>query len=68
MDGRDVWEYASGYSKRNRVENAIFRFKNNIGPKLRDRISKRQEVEIKLRVHILNQMTRLGMSDSVRIR
>ena len=44
------------------------RFKNNIGPKLRARTSKRQEAEIKLGVHILNQMTRLGMSDSVRIR
>ena len=43
-------------------------FKNNIGPKLRARTSRRQEVEIKLGVHILNQMTRLGMSDSVRIR
>ena len=43
-------------------------FKNNIGPKLRARTSKRQEAEIKLGVHILNQMTRLGMSDSVRIR
>ena len=68
MDGRDVWEYASGYSKRNLVENAMFRFKNNIGPKLRARTSKRQEAEIKLGVHILNQMTRLGLSDSVRIR
>ena len=43
-DGRDVWEYASGYSKRNLV--AMFRFKNNIGPKLRARTSKRQEAEI----------------------
>ena len=41
MDGRDVWEYASGYSKRNLLENAMFRFKNNIGPKLRARTSKR---------------------------
>ena len=49
MDGRDVWEYASGYSKRNLVENAMFRFKNNIGPKLRARTSKRQEPEIKAR-------------------
>ena len=46
----------------------MFRFKNNIGLKLRTRTSKRQEAEIKLGVHILNQMTRLGMSDSVRIR
>ena len=64
MDGR---EYTSGYSKRNLAENAMFRFKNNIGLKLRARTSKRQEV-VKLGVHILNQITRLGMSDSVRIR
>ena len=68
MDRRDVWEYASGYSKRNLVENAMFRFKNNIGPKLRARTSKREEAEIELGVHLLNQMRRLGMSDSVRIR
>ena len=46
----------------------MFRFKNNIGPELGARTSKRQEAEIKLGVHILNQMRRLGMSDSVRIR
>ena len=46
----------------------MFRFKNNIGPKLRTRTSKRQEAEIKLGIHILNQMTWLGMSDSVRIK
>ena len=33
----------------------MFRFKNNIGPQLRARTSKRQEAEIKLGVHILNQ-------------
>ena len=32
------------------------------------RTSKRQEAEIKLGSHLLNQMTRLGMSDSIRIR
>ena len=31
MDGRGVWEYAFGYSKRNLLENAMFRFKPNIG-------------------------------------
>ena len=30
-DGREIWEYASGYSKRNMAENAMFRYKNNIG-------------------------------------
>ena len=51
------WTFGSmllAYSKRNLVENAMFRFKNNIGPKLRARTSKRQEAEIKLGVHILN--------------
>ena len=32
---------------------------------MRARTSKRQEAEIKLGVHILNQMTRLGLSESV---
>ena len=68
MDGRDVWGMLLAYSKRDLVENTMFRFKNNIGPKLRARTSKRQEAEIKFGVHLLNQMTRLGMSDSIRIR
>ena len=34
---------------------------------MRARTSKRQEAEIKLGVHILNQMTRLGLSDSVKL-
>jgi hypothetical protein len=66
MDGRELWEYASGYSKRNLVENAMFRYKNNIGSKLRSRTTKNQESETKLGVHLLNQMTRLGMPDSKR--
>ena len=28
-DGKEVWEYASGYSKRNLVENAMFRYPKN---------------------------------------
>jgi hypothetical protein len=67
MDGRDVWEYASGYSKRNLVENAMFRYKNYFETRLKARNTKKQEAETKLAVHILNQMTRLGMPKSVRI-
>lgn len=67
-DGREVWEYASGYSKRNMVENAMFRYKNNIGDKLRSKTDDRQEVEVSLGIHLLNQMTKLGMPESVRIR
>lgn len=66
-DGRQVWEYASGYSKRNLVENAMFRYKNNIG-KLHSKTFKRQQVETELGVHLLNQMTKLGMPESVRVR
>ncbi len=68
IDGRDVWEYASGYSKRNLVENAMFRYKNAFGTRLKSRNQKNQEVETEFRVHLLNQMTRLGMPKSERIR
>lgn len=68
MDGKDVWEYASGYSKRNRVENTFFRFKNYFGDQLKSRKDENQEVEIKMAVHLLNQMTRIGMPKSERIR
>ena len=63
----DEFQGVHGVVAQRNLENAMFRFKNNIGPKLRARTSKRQKAEIKLGVHILNQMTRLGMSDSVRI-
>jgi transposase len=64
-DGREIWEYASGYSKRNMVENTMFRFKNNIGGKLRSRTNDRREVEVAIGIHLLNQMTKLGMPESV---
>ena len=66
-DGRKIWEYASGYSKRNMVENAMFRFKQIIGDKLRSRSENRQGTEIAIGIHILNKMVKLGMPDSVRI-
>ena len=65
-DGREVWEYASGYSKRNMVENTMFRYKNNIGGKLRSRTTDRQEVEVAIGIHLMNQMTKLGTPESVR--
>ncbi len=66
-DGREIWEYASGYSKRCMVENAMFRYKNNIGAKLRSKTSERQEAEVALGIHLINLMTRLAMPQSVRI-
>jgi hypothetical protein len=66
-DGREVWEYASGYSKRNLVENAMFRYKNIIGNKMHSKTVKRQETEVRIGIYILNQMIGLGMPDSVRV-
>ena len=65
--GRASWEYRSGYSKRNLVENAMSRYKNNIGAKLRSKTFKRQKVEVELGIHLLNKMTTLGLPNSVRI-
>jgi len=65
--GRESWEYSSGYSKRNLVENAMSRYKNNIGAKLRSKTLKRQKVETELGIHLLNKMTTLGLPNSVRI-
>lgn len=66
-DGREVLEYASGYSKRNMAENTMFRFKHIIGDKLRSREENRQGTEVAIGIHILNKMTKLGMPESVRI-
>lgn len=66
-DGREVWEYASGYSKRNLVENAMFRYKNIIGNKMHSKTVKRQDTEVRIGIYILNQMIGLGMPDSVRV-
>ena len=54
-------------SKRHMVENAMFHYKNNIGGKLRSKITDRQAVEVSLGIHLLNQITKLGMLDSGRI-
>jgi hypothetical protein len=66
--GRESWEYRSGYSKRNLVENSMFRYKNNIGSKLRSKTLARQKVEVELGILLLNKMTTLGLPNSVRIR
>ena len=66
--GRQSWEYRSGYSKRNLVENAMFRYKNNIGSKLRSKTLEKQKVEVELGILLLNKMTTLGLPNSVRIR
>ncbi len=65
--GRREWHKRSGYSKRSRVENAVFRYKTIIGRSMRSRTFDGQRVEVQLACGILNTMTFLGMPDSYRV-
>ncbi len=62
--GRREWHKRSGYSKRSRVENTVFRYKTIIGRSMRSRTLDGQQVEAQLATKVLNTMTLLGMPDS----
>jgi hypothetical protein len=64
--GRREWHKRSGYSKRSRVENAVFRYKQIIGPSMRSRTLDGQRIEVQIACGILNTMTLFGMPDSYR--
>ena len=57
----------SGYHQQGHVENAVFRFKTIIGPRLRARSLPAQRVEVALGCRILNQFTALGRPESVAV-
>ena len=65
--GRREWPKHSGYSKRNMVENAIYRYKTIIGRGMGSRTLEGQRLEVQLACGILNTMTRLGTPDSYRV-
>jgi hypothetical protein len=65
--GRRGWSRRSGYNRRSRVENAVRRYKQVIGENLRAKCPVRQKTEVKVAVHVLNQMTTLGRPLSVRV-
>jgi hypothetical protein len=65
--GRAVWQKASGYNIRARVEATIGRFKQVIGDGLRSRTDQRRATEVDVAVHALNRMLELGRPKSVRI-
>ncbi len=65
--GRREWHTYSGYSKRSRVENAVFRYKTIIGRGMRSRTLAGQRVEVQIATKVLNTMTRLGVPDSYRV-
>ncbi len=66
-NGRRRWEKTSGYGKRSKVENSIFRYKAIIGTEMKSRTLAGQRVEVRIGCRILNKMTALGMPNSYRI-
>ncbi len=65
--GRRQWKKESGYHHQARVENTFFRYKTIVGPGLRARHSKAQEVEALMACNILNRMIALGRPESFAI-
>jgi len=64
--GRIAWQKSSGYTQRSRVE-TIGRYKQIIGDGLRFHKDERRGTEIRVAVHVLNRMLKLGRPISVRI-
>ena len=54
--GWDPWRYASGYSRRSRVESHFSRHKRILGPGLRSRSMQNQAAECKLAALLLNKI------------
>jgi len=65
--GRRQWKKESGYHQQARVENTFFRYKSIIGPGLRARHPKSQNVEALIACNILNQMLALGRPESLAV-
>ena len=61
--GRRCWQKESGYTRRNLVETAVSRVKNQFGRALRSRSMPAQKTEVRIACSILNTMTKLGMPD-----
>ncbi len=65
--GRYAWRVASGCTRQSVAENAVSRFKNVFGSKLRARQFENQRTEGWIKCMVLNQMAGLGMPESERI-
>ena len=66
-EGREAWECKNRYHRRLLVENAMGRFKQIIGPKLRSRVFENQISEALAACNVLNQMVQLGTPRSLQI-
>lgn len=59
--GRSGWEKEVGYHRRNLAETAIYRFKETLNHRLKNRELDNQETEVRLRCKILNHFTHAGL-------
>lgn len=65
--GRAEWKVSVGYHKRSLAETVMYRIKTLLGPKLSTRKLQNQKVEAAIWCKIINELTQLGMPDSVAI-
>jgi len=63
-----LWKKLSGYHRRSLVETSFSRFKGIFGGKLFSKTIDSQEVELLVKAHAMNEMTRVGMPKGVMIR
>ena len=64
--GRREWHLRSGFTKRSRVENVVYRYKAILGRDMKSRTLAGQRVEARIGCRILNRMAKLGMPESNR--
>lgn len=64
--GKKKWKKEFHYHRRSIAETTMFRFKIIFGDKLNSRLTIQQEIEVKLKCLLLNQMLALGRPTSIK--
>ena len=59
--GRSGWEEEVGYHRRNLAETAVYRLKETLNHRLKNRELPNQQTEVRLRCKILNQFAQKGL-------
>jgi hypothetical protein len=62
-----LWQKASGYNRRSKVEASIGRYKRVIGDALKSRADDRRKAEVAIAVKALNRMRELGQAQFIRL-
>ena len=65
--GITAWKNDTGYHKRSLSETAMYRLKTVFGANITARTIRRQQTQMKVRINALNEMTLLGMPQTVAI-